>query len=210
VLGWPLSSLEMLSVARVRDIPEFLMWDWKAVAEEHGEASAPDDWIRHIGQRLAAYLHAHSGRLLSDAPVITAVPSRAPLIARALNDVATSERPSVQLTPSGLKNGPWTQHLMKDQAARLRRTPDDWVVDANAVAGRPVVLVDDVFVTGASLFSYATALKAGGATAVRAIAVVRHIHRTHNDYFDALRIVRRHGEWVWTPGRASVYQGEPS
>ena len=135
---------------------------------------------------------------------MTWVPSRGPLIATAL---ASAPRPAVFSIPiesTGHKNGAWQQHTMASQAERLARICSDWAVDGRAVAGRSVLLIDDVFVTGASMLSYAAALLRAGAVDVRAIAVSRHIRDTHSDYFDALRIVRRTGEWVWDPTRARV------
>jgi len=62
-----------------------------------------------------------------------------------------------------------------------------------------VLLLDDVFVTGASLFSYAKALRLAGATEVRGVAIARHVSTRHCNYFDALRIIRRSAGWEWSP-----------
>jgi len=68
---------------------------------------------------------------------------------------------------------------MAGQEQRLERTADDWRVDQETVAGRSVVLIDDVFVSGASMFSYAQALRQAGAKEIRAIAIGRHISDNH-------------------------------
>lgn len=67
------------------------------------------------------------------------------------------------------------------------------------------MLFDDVFVTGASMFSYAIALKAAGATGVRGVAIGRHVAHNYRDYRDALRIVRRDTSYYWSAGRVNIF-----
>ena len=67
-----------------------------------------------------------------------------------------------------------------------------------------MVLFDDVFVTGASLLTYAQALRAAGATEVSAVTVVRHVPMRHVNYFDALRLRRLVAPWDWTAERAVI------
>jgi hypoxanthine-guanine phosphoribosyltransferase len=69
---------------------------------------------------------------------------------------------------------------------------------AENIRGRDVLLLDDVWVTGATACSYATALHEAGAAQVRCLSVVRHIDIKNPDYRDALRIVRRQMEWKWS------------
>jgi hypothetical protein len=205
--GWPVDSVEMLTVSTRRDDPEHLIWGWKEEAEAMGLTHAPDDWLGGIGARLSAYLKAHARRLLDGEPIVTSIPSRAPLVACALDTVAARDRLSARIERTGDKNGSWLQHKMAGQGARLARTTADWRVDGCAVSGRHVVLIDDVLVTGASMFSYAAALKSAGARDVRCVVIARHVRDTHSDYFDALRIVRRTRKWEWSPARSAVAYG---
>ena len=83
----------------------------------------------------------------------------------------------------------------------------DWATGGASVTGRSVLLLDDVFVTGASILSYAAALRQAGAADVRGVVVVRHLRGLDSDYFDALRAVRHEREWTWLPSRAAVADG---
>jgi hypothetical protein len=197
----------MLTVSTKRDSPEHLIWSWKEEADAAGVRQAPSEWLSSVGTHLAAYLQAHERRLLGDDPLVTSIPSRVPLVACALDAPAARERLLVRIERTGDKNGSWLQHTMGGQTERLARTTADWLVDGRAVSGRHVLLIDDVFVTGASMFSYAAALKSAGARHVGCIAVTRHVSLTHADYFDALRIVRRTRSWEWSAARCAVAYG---
>lgn len=60
-----------------------------------------------------------------------------------------------------------------DAAARRANLAGAFAADARQVAGRDVLLFDDVMTTGATLSEAAGALRAAGATSVRALVVMR-------------------------------------
>lgn len=63
-----------------------------------------------------------------------------------------------------------------DRAARLRNLQHAFAVEprrASAIAGRHVVLVDDVMTSGASLYTAAAALRQAGATRVTGLVLAR-------------------------------------
>jgi hypothetical protein len=112
LFGWPLGTLELLCVADSATMPENLIWDWKALAGSFGTERrpvprlgsisiqpAPSAWIAPVGVRLAAYLTAHSSRLLAGDPVLTAVPSRGPLMQKALEIAAGEGSARYQVCP---------------------------------------------------------------------------------------------------------------
>lgn len=204
--GRPIDTLEFLAITNKREGPERLMWDWKEnTALVDGVWRPRYSCLGMVADALSEYLHAHAHQLLAGDPIQTAVPSlgsRAPVIAAVSALAASDGKPSLDLTETGSKVGDWLQHKMSGQAQRLERTRHDWRVCEHTVADRPVVLVDDLFVTGASMSSYAQALRDAGATEIRAIAIGRHIAANYANYGDALRIVRRTREFGWSPERA--------
>jgi hypothetical protein len=184
------------------------MYRWKnETINRDGVWHHPADYLHHMVSRLSAYVEAQSDRLLADDPVLTYIPSRAPLIAITFHLAADMNWYALTLVQSGAKQGDWAQHG-RDPAERLTLTAADWQVLTDRVAGRPVVLFDDVFLTGASMFSYATALKAAGATAVRGLAIGRDVSYTHRDYYDALRILKRTQDFQWSPSRPNIYDAQ--
>lgn len=205
--GTPIRSLEFLCCADVATAPETLIYTWKLEAPLHDhEVFGPScaSFAESIAAPLSAYLEEHEGRILGGHPVMTAVPSRAPLIATTMARARDLGWFTYDVHASGVKHGSWAQHTAADQSERRSRTELDWEVDTEVVRDRDVVLVDDVFVTGTSLFSYATALKTAGARSVRAVVIVRHIAGRSPHYYDALRIAKRTHELRWTARRCRV------
>lgn len=202
-LGSPVESLEFLTMSAKRDEPETSFW----AAKEQATQGLPETrWgfgLDGIGKLLHAYLSAHAHRLFADDAVVTAVPSRAPVLAFALRSATPQGAPPMALADTGRKRRSWYQHTRR-QPERLTLSPTDWEIDRATVDGRTVVVLDDVFVTGATLLSYAHALREHGASEIRALAVTRHLANTHNDFYDALRIARRSREWTWSPARSLV------
>lgn len=205
--GQPLDSLEFLAIVEKTEQPERMMWDWKDLTTvvDGSNQRPPLGWLSDIAAGLSSYVEAHRDRLLADSPLLTWIPSRAPLFMSAMRLAAERGVFSRPLTSSGHKRSEWYQHG-STQAERISRTVADWNVDEAVVAGRPVLLFDDVFVTGASVFSYAAALRQAGATEVRGVVVGRHIQMTHCDYHDAARIERASRGLAWSPAPASVYR----
>lgn len=205
--GQPLDSLELLAIVEKTSPPERVMWEWKdRTTFVDGRWQCPPlGWLTDIAAGLSSYMEAHGDRLLAGDPIMTWVPSRAPLMVAAMRTAAERGWFSKALTVSGDKLGTWYQHG-SSQTDRLSRTLADWQVLEGVVADRAVVLFDDVFVTGASMFSYAAALRAAGAAEVRGIVVGRHVHMKHVDYYDAARIERASRGLTWSPVHASVYR----
>lgn len=142
------------------------------------------DGRRSVAPRLAAQMAAHAPEILAGADAIVPVPlhrarerqrgfNQADDLARGLGlPVARAlvrrraTRPQVEL-PAARRHGNVRDAFA---CARGRRA-------GRAVAGRVVVLVDDVATTGATLEACARALKAAGAREVRALTAARVVPR---------------------------------
>jgi adenine/guanine phosphoribosyltransferase-like PRPP-binding protein len=200
---WSIESIDYLAVSSKRDFLEQLIWTWKRSAEiSRRLRSDPSDELESIAAGLSAYFEQHQDRLLAGISLITAVPSRVPLMGTAL---ALAERRgwfSVPVQPSGRKTSQWFQHASHAGGERLARSSADWAIDADVVDGQYVLVLDDLFVSGASMLSYVQALRSAGATPLRCVALARHVGDRHWNYWDALRIVRRAGDYEWNPERA--------
>jgi phosphoribosylpyrophosphate synthetase len=182
------------------------MYSWKdgAILHDHPVFGASfESRLDPVAAALSAYLETHQYRLLEQDPILTAVPSRAPLIGRTMQRAGQAGWFARQIQSTGEKRGAWFQHL-GDQVERCSRTEHDWDVRSETVEGRHVLLLDDVFVTGTSVFSYAKALQKAGAATVRAVVVVRHVSRRSPHYSDAWRIARRTHDLAWSPARSRV------
>src|SRR4051794_11303643 len=208
-LGQPADTLEMLAMARTREEPESTFWAWKERAAANGTEHGPSDWLSGTDAALSSYVDRHADRLLEGDPVVTFVPTRAALVAAAFRRAGERHwSPGIEPRSTGKKVGKWFQHE-SNQVERLSRTADHWSVEADVVE-RPVLLFDDVFVSGASMFSYAHALKRAGATEVRAVAVVRHIDARNPDYHDAARITRRTQPLSWSARQPHIAYAKPA
>jgi len=202
----PVDTLEFLTMADQTTDPENLIYAWKNGPSLHDRRLFAEHYatsLTSIAAPLSGYLEAHAPRLLAGDPVLTAVPSRVPAIANMMQIARDRGWFSREILISGIKAHDWAQ-LGADKLERQSRTERDWVVAAEAVVGRDVVVFDDVFVTGTSVFSYATALRRAGARSVRAVAVVRHVNPRVPHYFDAWRIARRASDVAWSPQRCRV------
>jgi hypothetical protein len=114
-----------------------------------------------------------------------------------------------QTTRTGAKAHPFEQHRTETAKDRLALRAEDWYLDcAIPLRNRPVLLLDDVFVSGATTFSYAHAHREAGAAEVRVVTLIRHLSTRSVDYGDALRITRRTVAWDCDPAFSSV--GEPA
>lgn len=204
-LGKPLGSLDFLTLSEKQDQPESTIWAWKTYAHDGSDTAPSDDWLTNMSAALSAYLDAKSYRLLRDDPLVLAIPSRMPLIASVIDQARDRGWFAPELGRSGSKRGGWSQQASSSQVERLGRRSSSWVPSPDVAKGRAVVLIDDVFVTGASMWSYANALKEAGASDVRGVALVRHLHRsTQWNYYDALRISRRRAKLKWSHGNGAV------
>ena len=193
----PLTSLEFVSVATTADALFGRLAAWKE--RRGGRACALElAFGPELGQpyaaMLSAYFEAHAHRLLGDDVTVVVAPTSVPVVSRALRlaarqgwfafdvrNVATRVRGRRQREAS--------------QAERLKRDPSDYLM-TRSITGR-VVLVDDVYVSGATMHSFARALLDAGAREVRGVALLR------SATWHAADAVVRDGA-AWSPGASDV------
>ena len=175
-LRTPLETVEFVTLSEVRGGLEPLVREWKdrwGCGVGWGRA---DELATSVAAPLSAYLEEHADVLGTKDPdtLITWVPTSRPVIEQALG-VAKSHG---WYAPSGEASGDRSEgsgsQRYRPAATRLERDEKDWWVDSDVVGDRAVVMLDDVFTSGASMYSYAAALLDAGAEEVRAVALIRH------------------------------------
>jgi ComF family protein len=83
---------------------------------------------------------------------------------------------SLRLAPSAARRvRPTLEQTSLDAAARRRNVRGAFAMDAGAVAGRHVALLDDVVTTGATMAELARATRAAGAARIEAWAAARAV-----------------------------------
>lgn len=138
------------------------------------------DW--HVARKLLSRLMAEAGReLIADADVVVPVPlSRRRLISRRFNQAALlaqdlSRSSAMAYEPMAVVRTRATpSQVGLTRTARLLNVRGAFAVpsgQADRIAGRRVLLVDDVITTGATCGSAARALKRGGAARVDVLAL---------------------------------------
>jgi hypothetical protein len=151
---------------------------------------------------LSAYHSAHQHKLLAQDATSTSVPGSRALIevtvrlARMLDwPVPTINRLAAEATPHSQRQA--------RREARMNLGSEHWQI-ADAVA-QPVLVIDDVYATGASMWSFAKALRDQGAPRVRGVALVRWASGTvYREHLADLRAKHGISEWQWNPERRVV------
>jgi ComF family protein len=136
------------------------------------------DGRRRLARPLARLLHRRTGPLTAALLVPVPLHPRR-LHRRGFNQASLLARHVAHLT--GLAHAPTALVRTREtsaqtglvRVARLANLAGAFSASPRLVAGRPIVLVDDVLTTGATLAACARALHAGGAREVSAIVVAR-------------------------------------
>lgn len=195
----PLRSFEPISFARTDERLFGMIRAWKeeGCATEGPLSNLPGSYGRPIAAILSAYLEAHREDLDLDAEttLVTFVPTRSPVVGQALALAAARDWYAPPLTETGSADPvlPCQRSMPADR--RVRRSADSWSVLGPVESAR-IVLIDDIYTTGASMHSFARALRDAGAAEVRAVAVVRTVGGYV--YSDTLERRRTRGTLTWS------------
>lgn len=204
-LGCQLASLEFLTMSQESEPFYALLRGWKMDGARRPEEGilgwAHSEASTLVAAMLSAYLEAHAPRLLAPEVTVTVVPTTRPVVVNALRVAAEHGWVSVTVTPTGQPSG--RSQRLGNRQTRLAKRPQDWSLLGD-VAG-PVLLLDDLYTTGASMHSYAGALRAAGAACVRGVALARVIRGTaYAEHLRHLRTNRTHEPWRWRADRKVV------
>lgn len=118
----------------------------------------------------SAYWAAHGPRIANNEDLVVRVPSTNALLDRLTRAAVALGWPVPALLVGGAAHRRSTRLVGREQ--RMAAHPDDWNVELD-VEGRNVVVVDDVYVTGATAWTYGAALRQRGAAHMR-LVVLEH------------------------------------
>jgi predicted amidophosphoribosyltransferase len=151
------------------------------------------DAIRALASILERFLSAHErcvgGGDLFD--VVTTVPS---------SDHRRDERHPLRRIVAELVPAVGARHRRLLSPSSLEATPRAFGAGRyqmlHPLSGERVLVIDDMWTTGASAQSAAAALRVAGASAVAAVVIGRHLNRDYGD--NELRLRRTEGSFDWS------------
>ncbi|MEO5328719.1 MAG: ComF family protein [Magnetococcus sp. THC-1_WYH] len=139
------------------------------------------EWAKHLGELAMERV----GHLLvwEDLELVIPVPLHPlRLLWRGYNQAALlagamADKLHKPLVTNGLRRVKMTQpQTTLNQQARQTNVRNAFVASQNVVAGRTILMVDDVFTTGSTIWSATQALKKGGAKRVVVCCLTRVVH----------------------------------
>lgn len=184
----------------------YTSYDWKLGRglrefKDADRCSARSHWALGFGAILSSFLEAQMPRLgRGRYDRIVTVPTSSPVVERSLRRAAREGwwSPSVVSVASVARG--FERQRRRNAAQRQTVDPAKWAVDEEALNGAiEVLVVDDMLTTGASLFSFAHALRRSGVAFVDAVVVARNVGQRDATWVRPVLERRVHQAGPWTP-----------